>query len=144
MSAMFSLIFKTVIGRWVTASLVALLLGIAVVKWHNFKEGLIHQGQQVCVQEINKQTLIDLQDALAAEKIAHAKVVAMALAAAEENEKARARQRELLSRNAALEKERAEQRKNDETYKAWADGPLPTGVGERMRRQAAGSNSDPV
>lgn len=136
-------VFKTVLGRWVTASLVALLLGGAALKWHNFKEDLIHKGQQVCVQEINKQTVIDLENALAAEKLTAADLRAKAAADAVVNEEARVRRRELEARVNTLSSQMAKQRKNDETYKSWADTPLPAGVGERLRNQAAGGNSDP-
>lgn len=143
MSMIFNWVFKTVVGRWVTAGLVTLLLSGAALKWHNFKEDLIHKGQQVCVQEINKQTVIDLENALAAEKLTAADLRARAAADAVANEEARVRRKELESRVDSLSRQMAEQRKTDETYKAWADTPLPTGVGERLRNQAAGSNPDP-
>ena len=134
-------IFKTVAGRWVTASLIAMLLSGGAWKWHQFKEDLIHQGQQVCVQEINKQTVIDLQNALAAERVTAGKLRAAALANAVANEQARARRAELESKVDSLSIQMAEQAKTDETYKAWADTPLPAGVGERLRNQAAAGDT---
>jgi len=133
-------IFKTVVGRWVTASLIALLLGGGAWKWHAFKEDLIHQGQQVCVQEINKQTVIDLQNALAAEKAAHAELSAKLIATAEENAESRERRAALERQVSDLKTAMAEQEKTDETYKEWAGTDLPDGVAERLRNQAAGGN----
>jgi hypothetical protein len=133
-------IFKTVLGRWVTAGLVALLLGGAALKWHNFKEDLIHKGQQVCVQEINKQTVIDLQNALAAERATAIELRALAVASAEASQQAIARRQAVELNFTALQTQMAEQAKTDETYKAWADTPLPAGVGERLRNQAAAGN----
>ncbi|TFH46053.1 MAG: hypothetical protein E4H01_10690 [Lysobacterales bacterium] len=141
---MFNWVFKTVVGRWVTGILVALLLGGAALKWHNFKEGLIHKGQQVCVQEINKETVQQLQDALAAEKVARAELSAQLTAIATENQASRDRRVELEKQLSAAQRAMAEQRKNDETYKAWADAPLPAGVGERLRDQAAAGHSGAV
>lgn len=133
-------VFKTVIGRWVTASLIAMLLSGLAWKWHQFKEDLIHQGQQVCVQEINKQTVIDLQNALAAERATAMELRALATAAASENEAARQRIREAEDKTDALLAARKEQEKTDETYAAWSNTPLPAGVADRLRGLSPGSN----
>ena len=137
---MIGLIFKTVVGRWVTASLIALLLGGGAWKWHAFKEDLIHQGQQVCVQEINKQTVIDLQNALAAERATVTRLQELATAAAAMNQEAIARRDEAELNSMALKKQMEDQRNADPEYKEWSDAPLPTGVAERLRNQAAGGN----
>lgn len=137
-------VLASVIGRWVTASVVTLLLGGAVLKWHNFKEDLIHKGQQVCVQEINKQTVIDLENALAAERVVNAALVVEAEKTAAVNEEARARLRDSESKVNSLLNERKSQEKNDETYAEWSNTPLADGVAERMRNQRTGSDTNTV
>ena len=137
-------IVTTSLGRWILGGTVALLISGAAWKWHAFKEDLIHQGQVVCVQEINKQTVIDLQDALADEKIVNATLVALAVARAEENQQARARLRDSEFRVASLLTEKREQEKTDETYAAWSNTPLPSGVAGRLRDAQSGSDPDTV
>lgn len=145
MGKLFGMAFKTVAGRWVTLGLVTLLLGGAGIKWHNFKEDLIHKGQQVCVQEINKDTVDQLRDALAAEKSARADLIAKAAADAAVSESARNRHRDLQDQLSELERAMEKQRKTDETYKAWSDAPLPDGVAARLlNHQAAASNPSSV
>ncbi len=85
-AGLFTRVVATSLGRWILGGTVALLLSAGAWKWHAFKEDLIHQGQQVCGQEINKQTVIDLQDALAAERATAGELRAIALATAVENE----------------------------------------------------------
>lgn len=133
-------LLSSVLGRWVTGSLIALLLGGSALKWHSFKENLIHKGQQVCVQEINKQTVTDLENALAAERVTATKLRALATAAAAENEASRTRLREAETKVAGLLAERKEQERTDETYAAWSNTPLPAGVADRMRSLRSGSN----
>lgn len=135
-------IFKTVVGRWVTLGVVTLLLGGGAIKWHNFKEDLIHKGQQVCVQEINKQTVIDLQAALAAERVTATQLRAAAVANALANEEARTRLRDSETIVSDLNRQIKEQRKHDATYKAWADTPLPDGVADRLRQAGAAGDTD--
>ena len=144
MAKLFGMAFKTVVGRWVTLGLVTLLLSGAALKWHNFKEDLIHKGQQVCVQEINKQTVADLEAALAAERSAFADLTARMAADAAVSESARNRHRDLQDQLSDLERAMEKQRKTDETYKAWSDAPLPDGVAARLLNQSAASNSSPV
>ena len=144
MSKLIAMIFKTVVGRWVTASLIALLLGGGALKWHNFKEDLIHKGQQVCVQEINKETVEQLKDALAAEKSARAELTANLIAAAHVNQQARDRHRDLQTQVGDLEKAMAKQARTDDEYKEWSDTPLPFGVGDRLRDAQAGSDQSAV
>lgn len=132
--------FKTAVGRWAIGGSIALILGVVTIKWHDYKESLVHKGQQVCVQEINKETVQQLQDALAAEKSAHAELTANLIAAAAANQEARDRKRELEDKLTKLEHQMAEQRKNDETYRAWSDSDLPDGVSSRLRDEAAADN----
>lgn len=144
MGKLLKLIFGSIVGRWVTASLIALLLGGLGWKWHQFKEGLIHQGTQVCVQEINRQTVIDLEAALAAERATSAELVALAEETAAINANAKQRLVESELTVAGLEKAMAEQEEQDETYKAWRNSDLPAGVGERLRSVGAGSDPSAV
>jgi len=144
LTALARLAFKTVVGRWVTASLIALLLGGGAWKWHAFKEDLVHKGQQVCVQEINKETVEQLQAALAASKSANAQLRANLIAAAAVNQEARDRKTELENKLTDLERQMAEQRENDETYRVWSDSDLPDGVASRLRDEAAADNPSPL
>ena len=137
-------IFKTVVGRWLLGGLVALLIGGAALKWHSFKEDLVHKGQEVCVQEINKETVAQLEAALAAEKSARAELTANLIAAAAVNQEAVNRKNELSSQLESLRGQLAEQRKTDETYRAWSDSDLPDGVAERLRNEAAADNPSPL
>ena len=136
--------FKTVVGRWVTVSLVALLLGGAALKWYNFKQKLVDKGTQVCVQEINKDTMLQLEEALAAEKAIRIELAEELKLADQENASARGRRRELETSLNALATEMRKQRNEDETYKKWSDTPLPDGVGDRLRNQATGGDPGPV
>ena len=143
LTALARLAFRTVIGRWVTASLVALLLGGGAWKWHAFKEDLVHKGQQVCVQEINKETVSQLQDALAAEKSARAELTVRLTAAAAANQAARDRHRNLEDQVSDLETQMENQRNADPEYKEWSDTSLPDGVADRLRNAQAGDNPSP-
>ena len=133
---------KTVLGRYVTVILVTLLLGGGAWKWYSFKEDLRTEGAEECIQIVNEETHRQLIDALAAEKSAVAKLRARAVADAVVNSEARTRHRELETQVSDLEKAMAEQARTDNEYKEWGDTPLPTGVAERMREQAA-DNPDP-
>lgn len=134
-------VVTTSLGRWILGGSVALLLATSAYKWHQFKEDLIHQGQQVCVQEINKQTMIDLQAALVAERIVAEELRANAVANAAVNEEARARLRDSESRVDSLLAAQKAQEKTDETYAAWSNTTLPSGVADRLRNAAAGSDT---
>lgn len=137
-------IVTTSLGRWILGSVVALLISGAAWKWHAFKEDLIHQGQVVCVQEINKQTVIDLQDALAAERVTSQRMQDLARAAATANARAKSRLTFSQARVNLLLKEKKEQEKTDETYAAWSNTPLPSGVAGRLRNAQSGSDPDTV
>ena len=143
-ASFFARIVATSLGRWVLGGLVALLIGGAALKWHNFKEDLVHKGQEVCVQEINKETVAQLEAALAAEKSARAELTANLIAAAAVNQEAVNRKNELSSQLESLRGQMAEQRKTDETYRAWSDSDLPDGVAERLRNEAAAGNPSPL
>jgi chromosome segregation ATPase len=107
-----------------------------VYKWYTFKQGLISEGRQVCVQAINKDTMEQLQSALAAEKSARADLTARLTAAAAANREARERRVEVEASLKTLEAEMRAQRETDETYRKWSDTPLPDGVADRLRKQA--------
>ena len=138
---MINWVFKTVVGRWVTGSLIALLLSGAVYKWNSFKNDLIAEGTQVCVQEINKETMLQLEDALAAEKSARAELTARLIAVAAVEAKARAYHLSLETKVIAFQNQIKAQREYDETYREWSDAALPDGVAGRLR--SAGAGSDP-
>jgi len=134
-------ILATALGRWVLGGLVAALLAGGAWKWHSFKEDLIHKGQQVCVQEINKETVKQLELALAAAESARAELTANLIAAAAVNQQARDRHRDLETQVSDLERAMAEQARTDNEYKEWSDTGLPSGVAERLRKQARGDPS---
>jgi hypothetical protein len=131
------------IRRWAVGAIVALVLGGGALKWHNFKEDLIHKGQQVCVQEINKQTVTDLENALVEERLVTAELVLIAQRYAAVNAKAVAREREANLRAENFQNELNEERNNNEEYKAWASNPLPLGVADRLRSLSTGSTTHP-
>lgn len=133
--------FKTVLGRWVTGAVVALLIGGAGLKWHFHKEGLINEGVALCVQEINAATLTALESALADEQIANADLRASLVEAAAVNQAAAKRKNQLQIQVSGLERAMAKQRETDETYRAWSDTTLPSGVADRLR-EAARSQAD--
>ena len=135
---------KTVVGRWVTGLLIASLLSGAAYMWYNFKQGLIEQGTQVCVQIINQETMEHLAGALAAEKSARAELTAKLTAAAAVNQTARDRHQSLQRQLTELELAMEEQARTDNEYKEWGDTPLPSGVADRLRQSGAGSDPSPV
>ena len=137
-------VFKTVVGRWVTAGILSLLVGGGALKWHNYKEDLIHKGQQVCVQEINKETVAQLEDALAAAEIARAELKERLDSANRANALALDRRRELETSLTALADEMEKQRNEDPTYREWSDSDLPDGVAGRLRDQATGRDPGPI
>lgn len=134
-------LLRTALGRVVTASLVALLLSGIGWAWHNFKDDLVDTGRQECVQEINQETIDQLEAALAAEKSARANLVANLIAAAAVNQQATERREALETQVSDLEAAMEEQRNVDPHYEEWSDTPLPDGVADRLR--SAGSASDP-
>jgi len=129
--------------KLILGGVVILLLGAAGLYWKNFKDDLRDEGRQVCIQKINEQTVIDLQDALAAERVTAAELHALAIATAEENAEARARLRDSESKVDSLLAAREEQERTDETYAAWNNTALPDGVADRLRSLRAGSNTNP-
>jgi len=131
---------KTVVGRWVTASLIALLLSGGVWKWYDFKDDLRDEGIQECVQEINKATLDALEQQMLDEQAANATLRAALIASATINQEATKRRNELSNQLASLRGTMREQREHDETYREWSDAPLPAGVATRLR-EAAGSEA---
>ncbi len=143
---MIKLLFKRVIttslGRWALGGAVALLLGTAGLLWHNFKQDLRNEGKQVCVQVINEQTMLDLQAALATERATAMELRVIAVAAAAENQEARARLRASQFTIDALETARKNQEERDELYKAWSNTSLPNGVADRLRGLRAGRDAD--
>ncbi len=139
---LFKWAFKTVLGRYVTAGVVALLLGGAGLKWYSFKQSLREEGAQACIQIVNEETHNILVANLANEKAANEKLRATAVMDAAVNAEARARHRDLETQVSAMEKAMAEQARTDNEYKEWGDTVLPSGVAERMREQAGG-DQDP-
>lgn len=117
-----------------------LLSGLAY-KWYDFKRDLRDEGVQECVQEINIATVNALELALADERSAVAKLRASLDAVAVANQEAIARRTKLEADLRTIEAQIKAQRKTDETYREWADTPLPDGVADRLR-EAAGSSSD--
>ena len=144
MGAVLKWALKTVAGRWVTGLLIASLLSGAAYMWYNFKKNLVEQGTQICVQEINQETMEHLARALADEKSARAELTAKLTAAAVVNQTARDRHQRLQQQLTALEVAMAEQARTDNEYKEWGDTPLPSGVADRLRQSGAGSDPSPV
>jgi hypothetical protein len=139
---MFSLLvkwaFKTVLGRYVTAGLVTLLLGSGVWKWYDFKDDLREEGVEECVQEINRATVdaleLELKNAQRANEI-----LAEELEFANQvNASALARRQELETSITALAAAMEKQKNEDPNYRDWTNTALPAGVSDRLR-QAAGS-----
>lgn len=137
---MIARILATSLGRWVTLGVVISLLSGAGYIWHRHNENLREEGAQECVQEINQATIDELEAALAAERSAVAELRANLAAAAAANQEAIERRNELSSQLDSLRGMIEDQRRNDETYRSWADSDLPDGVADRLR-QAAGSSS---
>jgi hypothetical protein len=118
------------------------LLSGAGLWWYKYKEGLRDEGAQECVQEIERATLIALENALAAEKAAAADLRAKMDAVAAANQEAIARRNAAESTIASLRKQVEEQRENDETYREWSDTPLPDGVADRLRQARRSATTD--
>ena len=137
-------ILKTVVGRWVTGALVTALLSGLVYKWYDFKSDLVEEGTQVCVQAINKDTMEQLQIALAAEKSARAELTAKLAAAAAVSREARERRQALENQLTDLERQMENQHELDPDYAKWSDTPLPDGVANRLRQSGAGSDPGAV
>lgn len=136
-------VITTSLGRWALGGAVTLILGGGALFWHGFKQNLRDEGRQVCVQVINEETVLALQDALAAERATATRLATMMVAAAKESEQARARLRESRSKMDALSLARKEQEKTDETYATWSNAPLPNGVADRLRDLFTGRDADP-
>ena len=129
-------IIKTVLGRWVTASLIALLLGGGVWKWYDFKEDLREEGVKECVQEINQATVTALEDALADANSANAALTASLIAAAAVNQEALARRAAVETSLKTLQEQMENQKNEDPEYREWSDTTLPSGVADRLREAA--------
>jgi hypothetical protein len=86
--------------------------------------------------------VIDLQDALAAEKKNAAVLAAYIQKVAQANAEAEARHRNAQARVDALLEEIEEQKNNDKEYAEWSDAPLPNGVSERLRSTGTGRDSN--
>lgn len=134
-------VLGSVVARWITVGIVAALLGGVAWKWYKFKEDLRDEGVQECVQEINRQTVIDLELALAAERSAVAELRASLDAAATANREAIERRERAEANLRTIAAQMRTQRETDETYREWSESPLPDGVADRLR-QAARSTSD--
>jgi cytoskeletal protein RodZ len=129
------------LGRWVTMGVVTVLLsGAGLWWWNNFKKDLIDEGKQECVQEINIATVTALEDALAEERSARARLAANLDAVAAANKEAVERRHQAEAKLRTFEAEMRTQREKDDAYREWADTPLPDGVADRLR-EAAGSTS---
>lgn len=136
-------VVATSLGRWILGGAVALLLSAGAWKWHAFKEDLIHKGQQVCVQEINKATVDVLEQRLAQKDAALAEMRAIhadALVVAEERKQ---RELEAMFRLEELEDQMEKQKNEDPEYREWSATPLPDGVADRLRNLRTGSNTNP-
>jgi len=131
------------LNRWILGGLVAMLLGGGGLMWYKYKEGLRDEGRFECVQKINEQTVIDLQNALAEERATATELRALATAAAEANESARAKLRESEAKVRDFKEDLRGQKNNDKEYAAWSDVPLPAGVADRLRKLSSGSNTNP-
>lgn len=135
-------ILGSVVSRWVTVGIVTALLGGAGLWWYKYKEGLRDEGAQECVQEIERATVEALEAALAAEKSARAELRAKMDAAAAANQEAQER-REIAEANLrTIEAQMRTQRETDETYREWADTPLPDGVADRLRQAHRSATAD--
>jgi len=127
---------KTVLGRYVTVGLVAVLLGGGALYWHNFKEDLRDEGAEECIQLVNEETHQILVEALAAEKALATTLRARIARDAVVNAEARERHSALETQVGDLERAMAEQARTDNEYKEWSDTPLPSGVAERLQKQS--------
>ena len=133
-------LINSVTKRWVTGSLVTLLLGAGFYGWTNFKDGLRNEGTNECIQLINEATVRDLENALTAERITNTQLRARAVATAQENASLRARLAQAQQRLQWFEGELRVQAEEDETYREWADTDLPDGVVDRLRSLQSRNN----
>jgi hypothetical protein len=131
------------IRRWILGGVVTLLLGTGAVMWHKHKDGLRDEGRFECVQTINEQTVLDLQEAVKKERQATAALVALVQRANAAEIDARARLRKSETRLTELNKSMKEQKENDKEYAQWSDTALPSGVASRLRQVRPGSNTHP-
>lgn len=132
----------SILSRWILGGLVATIAGVAAWQWHSYKEHLREQGQQVCIQEINRETVETLERALAEEREVTARLVEEARLRAEEMAAARERRAAAERKVVEILRQMKEQERDDETYKGWARTPVPDGVADRLRNAAARSDSD--
>ena len=135
---------KKALNKYIIIGAVTLLLGGGGLMWHNFKQDLRDEGEVLCVQAINEQTVIDLRTALAEERIAREELQKILGATARENDLAKARLRASEDKRKALALMMKEQKENDEEYAQWSGTPLPDGVADRLRQLRTGSGSGPV
>lgn len=144
MSWLLTKILGSVVSRWVTVGIVTALLGGAGLWWYKYKEGLRDEGAQECVQEIERATVIALENALAAEKRALADLRAKMDAVAAANQEANERRQIAEANLRTIEAQMRTQRETDEDYREWADTPLPDGVADRLReaRRSASTDND--
>jgi len=140
MMGLFTKLIASSLGRWALGIGVTMLLSGLAYKWYDFKRDLRDEGVQECVQEINIATVNALELALADERSAVAELRASLDAVAAANQEAIARRTKLEADLRTIEAQIKAQRKTDETYREWADTPLPDGVADRLR-EAAGSSS---
>ncbi len=108
--------------------------------WHNHKQGLREEGKQECVQEVNQETMKILQSQLAAERAVNVQLVKLGVARDAVNAEATARHQSAEAKVSELKRQIAEQERNDEPYKKWANTPLPTGVAARLQLLRATDN----
>jgi hypothetical protein len=134
---------KKALNRWILGGAAALVLGSAGLMWHNHKQGLRDEGRHECIQAINEQTVIDLENALAEEKKTSAELAEYIRRVAAANAEAEARHRDAQARVDVLLEEIQEQKKNDKTYSEWSDTSLPNGVSERLRSTGTRSDTRP-
>lgn len=139
-SKLIGLALKTALGRWVTGGLVILLLGSAGLMWHNHKQGLREEGRHECVQLVNQETMQILQEQLAAERAVNVELVKLGVARNAVNVETTARHQLAEARVSELKRLIAEQERTDESYNAWANTLLPTGVAARLQLFRAGDN----
>lgn len=132
----------SLLSRYITVGVVALLLGGGALKWHSHKEGLREEGIQECVQEINKATVKALEDALADAESANAALSASLIAAAAVNQEALARRAAVEASLQTLQKQMEQQKNEDPAYREWSDAALPDGVVSRLRKAARGPSGN--
>jgi len=117
-----------------------LLLGSGGLMWHNHKQGLREEGKQECVQEVNQETMRILEEQLRAERAVNVELVKLGVERTRVNTDATARRQAAEATVSELKRQIAEQERNDEPYKEWANTLLPTGVAARLQLLRATDN----